>query len=74
MAVVVIAIAALALLIMQLVKSRNGSASAESPIQQRISGESIAVFPFDNFGRDPDNAYFADGIQEEILYFLFTFC
>jgi TolB-like protein/Tfp pilus assembly protein PilF len=28
---------------------------------------SIAVLPFENLSRDPDNAYFADGIQEEIL-------
>src|SRR5512132_1505136 len=27
----------------------------------------IAVLPFENLSRDPDNAYFADGIQEEIL-------
>ena len=30
-------------------------------------GKSIAVLPFANLSRDPDNAYFADGIQEEIL-------
>ena len=28
---------------------------------------SIAVLPFENLSRDPNNAYFADGIQEEIL-------
>ncbi|MGH8030542.1 MAG: tetratricopeptide repeat protein [Arenimonas sp.] len=28
---------------------------------------SIAVLPFDNLSRDPDNAYFVDGIQDEIL-------
>jgi serine/threonine protein kinase/Tfp pilus assembly protein PilF len=27
----------------------------------------IAVLPFENLSADPDNAYFADGIQEEIL-------
>ncbi|MGA7273530.1 MAG: protein kinase, partial [Candidatus Udaeobacter sp.] len=27
----------------------------------------IAVLPFENLTRDPDNAYFADGIQDEIL-------
>src|SRR6266700_1807980 len=32
-----------------------------------ISQKSIAVMPFDNRSRDPDNAYFADGIQDEIL-------
>jgi TolB-like protein/class 3 adenylate cyclase/Flp pilus assembly protein TadD len=29
--------------------------------------KSIAVMPFENHSRDPDNAYFADGIQDEIL-------
>jgi TolB-like protein len=29
--------------------------------------KSIAVLPFQNLSRDPDNAYFADGIQDEIL-------
>jgi TolB-like protein/Tfp pilus assembly protein PilF len=29
--------------------------------------KSIAVLPFENLSRDPDNAYFAQGIQEEIL-------
>jgi TolB-like protein/Tfp pilus assembly protein PilF len=28
--------------------------------------KSIAVLPFENLSGDPDNAYFADGIQEEI--------
>jgi len=32
-----------------------------------IAEKSIAVLPFENLSRDPDNAYFADGIQEEIL-------
>src|SRR5437870_5601192 len=29
--------------------------------------KSVAVLPFENLSRDPDNAYFADGIQEEVL-------
>ncbi len=32
-----------------------------------VSDKSIAVLPFDNLSRDPDNAYFAEGIQDEIL-------
>ena len=32
-----------------------------------IPEKSIAVLPFENLSRDPDNAYFAEGIQEEIL-------
>jgi TolB-like protein len=29
--------------------------------------KSIAVLPFDNLSRDPDNAYFAEGVRDEIL-------
>jgi adenylate cyclase len=29
--------------------------------------KSIAVLPFENLSHDPENAYFADGIQDEIL-------
>jgi TolB-like protein/Tfp pilus assembly protein PilF len=32
-----------------------------------VSSKSIAVLPFDNLSRDPDNAYFATGIQDEII-------
>jgi serine/threonine protein kinase/Tfp pilus assembly protein PilF len=32
-----------------------------------IIPKSVAVLPFENLSHDPDNAYFADGIQEEIL-------
>src|SRR5438067_6708053 len=31
------------------------------------SEKSIAVLPFENLSRDPDNAYFADGIQDDVL-------
>jgi TolB-like protein/Tfp pilus assembly protein PilF len=34
---------------------------------ESISQKSIAVLPLENLSGDPDNAYFADGIQEEIL-------
>jgi TolB-like protein len=34
---------------------------------ESISQKSVAVLPFENLSGDPDNAYFADGIQEEIL-------
>jgi TolB-like protein/class 3 adenylate cyclase/Tfp pilus assembly protein PilF len=33
----------------------------------RVLDKSIAVLPFENLSRDPDNAYFATGIQDEIL-------
>ena len=31
------------------------------------TGKSIAVLPFENLSREPDNAFFADGIQDDIL-------
>ena len=37
------------------------------PVSAYKVDKSIAVLPFENLSRDPDNAYFADGIQEEIL-------
>ena len=43
---------------------------SKSPAGERVaalSDKSIAVLPFDNLSRDPENAYFADGIQDEIL-------
>jgi TolB-like protein/Tfp pilus assembly protein PilF len=38
-----------------------------SPAVSSSLEKSIAVLPFENLSRDPDNAYFSDGIQEEIL-------
>src|SRR6266704_727373 len=32
-----------------------------------VPAKSIAVLPFENLSRDPDNVYFAEGIQDEIL-------
>ncbi|PYM01505.1 MAG: adenylyl cyclase, partial [Verrucomicrobia bacterium] len=32
-----------------------------------VPAKSIAVLPFDNLSRDPDNAFFAEGVQDEIL-------
>jgi serine/threonine-protein kinase len=31
------------------------------------SGKSIAVLPFENLSPDPNNIYFADGVQDEVL-------
>jgi TolB-like protein/class 3 adenylate cyclase/Tfp pilus assembly protein PilF len=46
-----------------LFRSRRPPATVELPVPEK----SIAVMPFDNRSRDPDNAYFADSIQDEIL-------
>src|SRR5947207_581343 len=39
------------------------------PVRSTVASpeKSIAVLPFENLTRDPDNAYFAAGIQDEIL-------
>jgi len=38
-----------------------------SAAHTELPAKSIAVLPFDNLSRDPDNAYFAEGVQDEIL-------
>jgi TolB-like protein/Tfp pilus assembly protein PilF len=40
---------------------------APNESQSVPNAKSIAVLPFDNLSRDPDNAYFAEGVQDEIL-------
>jgi TolB-like protein/Tfp pilus assembly protein PilF len=39
----------------------------ETAVDQRLPEKSIAVLPFENRSEDKGNAYFADGIQDEIL-------
>ena len=36
-------------------------------VSSAVSEKSIAVLPFENLSRDPDNAFFTDGVQDEIL-------
>ena len=44
-----------------------GNKESGRPGGPSLSEKSIAVLPFDNLSRDPDNAYFAEGVQDEIL-------
>ena len=69
---VVLAIAAAAMLTFQLFHSRSPAkqqapttSSLETPAA--IPAKSIAVLPFENLSDDKSNAYFAEGIQDEIL-------
>jgi len=41
--------------------------SRQATVTASLPGKSIAVLPFENLSRDPDNAYFAEGIKDEIL-------
>src|SRR5215510_11350839 len=43
------------------------AATTASSSAAEIPAKSIAVLPFENLSRDPDNAYFVEGIQDEIL-------
>ncbi len=37
------------------------------PIETQMDAKGIAVLPFENFSDDKENAFFADGIQDDIL-------
>jgi TolB-like protein/Tfp pilus assembly protein PilF len=62
---IALAVVAAGLFVYQLVRSKSDASG--SPTTATIANKSIAVLPFDNLSRDPDNAYFAEGVQDEIL-------
>jgi len=39
----------------------------KTPSSNEVPAKSVAVLPFGNLSRDPDNEYFAAGIQDEII-------
>jgi TolB-like protein/Tfp pilus assembly protein PilF len=47
--------------------AQRTSVESGRPSGPSLPEKSIAVLPFDNLSRDPDNAYFAEGVQDEIL-------
>jgi TolB-like protein/Tfp pilus assembly protein PilF len=47
--------------------AKKNAAVQPAPTGSAIPEKSIAVLPFDNLSRDPDNAYFCEGVQDEIL-------
>src|SRR5438067_2293794 len=64
-------LAALALTTTFLISFRRASSTAETsfgfPTMVPVSAKSIAVLPFENLSDEKENAYFADGVQDEIL-------
>jgi TolB-like protein/Tfp pilus assembly protein PilF len=65
---IVLAVIAAGLFVFQFIRSKSTSTSAARIAPDTtITNKSIAVLPFDNLSRDPDNAYFVEGIQDEIL-------
>jgi TolB-like protein len=70
---IAIAIAALAVvailavvIVPSLLRSRDTAKNERAEALPAVA-KSIAVLPFENLSRDPDNAYFVEGIQDEIL-------
>ena len=68
---VVLGVIAAGLLVFQLSRSKSATTATGSPTSTSASAalpeKSIAVLPFENLSRDPDNAFFTDGVQDEIL-------
>jgi TolB-like protein/Flp pilus assembly protein TadD len=50
-----------------LVAKNTESHPVSTPNESNTDPKSIAVLPFENLSRDPDNAFFTDGVQDEIL-------
>jgi TolB-like protein/Flp pilus assembly protein TadD len=58
---IALAVVAAGLFVYQFVRSRSAT---PAPL---VTNKSIAVLPFDNLSDDKSNAYFAEGVQDEIL-------
>jgi TolB-like protein/Tfp pilus assembly protein PilF len=68
---IALAVVAAGLFVYQLVRSKSAitptASAARTEAATAPPNKSIAVLPFDNLSRDPDNAYFCEGVQDEIL-------
>src|SRR5438045_2262122 len=66
---VALTIVAVGLLIFQLLRPKTGTPVTGAPATAVtiVPEKSIAVLPFDNLSDEKSNAYFAEGIQDEIL-------
>src|SRR5947207_1788783 len=60
-------LAALALTSTFLISVRRASSTTRSGGGISVTEKSIAVLPFENLSDEKENAYFADGVQDEIL-------
>ncbi len=66
--IVIVAAAAAGVTVFRFVHSQQGiEAAKQPPLADVIESKSIAVLPFENRSEDKANAYFAEGIQDEIL-------
>src|SRR5213080_3558402 len=66
--IIIVAAVAVGLMIFRFLHSHQSILAAKQPrLAVAIEGKSIAVLPFENLSEEKANAYFADGIQDEIL-------
>jgi TolB-like protein/Tfp pilus assembly protein PilF len=66
--IVIVAAVAAGVTVFRFLHSQQGmEAVKQRPLAVAIESKSIAVLPFENRSEDKANAYFADGIQDEIL-------
>src|SRR4051812_45780838 len=66
--IVIIAAVAAGVTVFRFLHSQQGmEAAKQRPLAVAIESKSIAVLPFENRSEDKANAYFAEGIQDEIL-------
>ena len=66
--VVVFAAVAAGVTLFRFLHSQQGmEAAKQPPLAVAIENKSIAVLPFENLSEEKANAYFADGMQDEIL-------
>src|SRR5881409_1462890 len=66
--IVIVAAVAAGVTVFRFLHSQQGIEAAKQPrLAVAIEDKSIAVLPFENLSEEKANAYFADGIQDEIL-------
>ena len=62
---IALAVVAAGLFVFQFIRAR--STPSVLTVGSARTNKSIAVLPFDNLSRDPENAFFVEGVQDEIL-------
>src|SRR5438067_7499542 len=66
--IVIIAALAAGVTVFRFLHSQQGiEAAKQPPVAVAIESKSIAVLPFENLSEEKANAYFAEGMQDEIL-------
>ena len=66
--IVIVAALAAGLMIFRLLHSQQASEQPkQTPLMAAIDPKSIAVLPFENLSAEKENAFFTDGVQDQIL-------